>query len=240
MTRAAGQPCDVERSWSCSAQFGFFERPSAVGDLLTEIAHATSSKVRFTIRSLVIAVALTALNLAAVIATPSNVLQSEGLVLIRHGLIHRDERWEYGLSCWYARPITPTDERIGARIWSLWRLPEPRIIEVWSRVIVSSSITLLVLTLRLWDWGMLRRSTLRDNGGASHPRRRRAWLAWRLMMIIMTLTALTLGRHCHSADRVRLSSVDHRYGPGRILVGLGARVCPDCGSGRDGRSSAVL
>ncbi len=150
-------------------------------------------RVRFTIRSLILVVALEALNLGAIIATPRVNFRRRPWTSSR-GLIYADQRREYGVSCTYATPSAETHKTIGARIVSVGRNFEPTVLQVWSRAIASASITLLVLTGSAWDWGTVRRSTTTHTGEVAHGRRARSWLVARLgVMVIALITIAIIG-----------------------------------------------
>ena len=148
-------------------------------------------KVRFTLRSLLVAVALVALNLGGAIASPRKDW-SEQRYVSGVGSYYRDGRPEYGLTCVYDGNARQTNGRIIYKLWSVGRGLSPlTLLQAWSPVIASVSITLLVLAVRFWDAGTVRRSNPPQSGGVAPTRRPRERLALRLMAIIIAMIALT-------------------------------------------------
>jgi hypothetical protein len=147
-------------------------------------------KVRFTIRSLLVAVALVALNLAGAVASPRKDWSVRGIAG-GPGSFYHDWRPEYGLICTYEGKTQSTTGPIVYKLWSVERAPlPPSLLQAWSPVIASVSITLLVLTLRPWYRATVSRSAPPQTGGAAPTRRPREWLAPRLMAIIVAMIAM--------------------------------------------------
>jgi hypothetical protein len=147
-------------------------------------------KVRFTIRSLLVAVALVALNLAGAVASPRKDW-SVGGIASGTGSFYHDWRPEYGLICTYEGKTQSTTGTIVYKLWSVGRVPlPPSLLQAWSPVIASVSITLLVLTLGPWYLGTVSRSVPPQTRGATPTRPPREWLAPRFMAIIIAMIAM--------------------------------------------------
>jgi hypothetical protein len=146
-------------------------------------------KVVFTIRSLMIAVALLGLNLGGAIATwkripaphqPSPLING-GPWDTRHGVVNPKIRIDLG--------ELETGERL-VRVER--RSPPPTLAEVWSPVVASVSITLLVLLVPLVPPTALHARTLTMFGGGPPPIRSHAWLAARRLTILAGLIGLNV------------------------------------------------
>ena len=191
-------------------------------------------KVRFTIRSLLVAVALVALNLAGAVASPRKDWSVRGIAL-GPGSFYHDWRPDYGLICTYEGNTQSTTGTIVYKLWSVGRGPlPPSLVQAWSPVIASVSITLLVLSLRPKYRGTVSRGApASDRRSGSHPAAPR-----------MARTAIRGDHHCHDrhdfclhclrADRVSLPSGDRGPGPPCLLVGLGRSPAPTVARGAMG------
>ena len=140
----------------------------------------------FTIRSLMVAVALVALNLTGAIATFKYCHGPQTPELGGFGgdaprqVAEDGFIWEYG---W------PNTQTLRSELVYVMRVPlPPTLLRIWSPVMASASITLLVLIVWLWDWGALRRGMARDTGRAAYTRPRRLWLTPRWSVIVIPMS----------------------------------------------------
>jgi hypothetical protein len=155
------------------------------------------SKVAFTIRSLMTAVALVALNLAGPIATwnrvpakpakrPQVPLISGGPTVFGHGVVHPKIRSDLG--------VLETGERLVRVVnWS----PPSTLAEIWSPVVASLSITLLVFLVPSLPPTVANRSTATIVAGDPPSIRSQAWLAARCLTILAALISLNFAGAVH-------------------------------------------
>ncbi|MGP0064669.1 MAG: hypothetical protein ACLQGP_13860 [Isosphaeraceae bacterium] len=161
-------------------------------------------QMRLTVRSSLIGVALVGLNLAAALATanaggdwPRRSMVVGGRT---PGDVYRavDGRDEYGVGCLYAGYFHTTDGRGSVRLSEVWRAPLPATrLQVWSPVIASVSITVLVLALSCWSWNGPPRCAHSDAGGRQRPGSSTLRTAARWGLLITSLIALNLAGAVH-------------------------------------------
>jgi len=144
--------------------------------------------VRFTIRSMVIAVALVALNLAGAIATwrcypEKQIVQMTNDRGLRHYNEDADGNMRFDLG------KLRTGERL---VGVVRRRRPPTLVQIWSPVIASASITLLVLLVPFGRSASWHRSPLSNVGGHPPTRLARGWFAARWATIVAALIGLNI------------------------------------------------
>lgn len=158
-------------------------------------------RLRFTIRSALIGVALLSLNLAGALAT-ANVggdwPRERIMVGAKRGGDNRilEKRDEYGVGCLYNGCFNMSDGRGSLRLTEVWRPPLPAIrLQVWSPLIASVSITVLVLILSSWSGPA--GGVAPDAGAGRRAGRSTARTAARWVLLIVSLIALNVAGAVH-------------------------------------------
>ncbi|QEH32708.1 hypothetical protein OJF2_11870 [Aquisphaera giovannonii] len=147
------------------------------------------SRFRFTIRALILAVALVALNLAAVRAIVKEEWRGGASLAFKGNAVLEklDARDEEGVACRYGL-VRMSDGSYRIRIREVWRFPRPQTpFQVFSLVICSLSITCLVLTLYAWELGVPLRDGSPGDKGSQQALAARIWLGVRWIVLAVAL-----------------------------------------------------
>ena len=170
-------------------------------------------RTRFTLRSLMIAVALVGINIAGAIATakhyPSqsnsgrgssdrprrqSISKSTAFIISKEG-----RGWSRGSSFIFSRAdgtIEIGRRRYGTRRTDIKRIvlppPPPTLLQIWSPLIASILVTILVLVVACERPALQHRSVHSNGAAPTLVRLQRLWLAARWLIIVMALVGLNL------------------------------------------------
>ena len=149
--------------------------------------------VRFAIRSLILVVALVALNLAGARARLDERWRGGASLFAKGNLFQRSEgRVEYGVACRYGPAIQETGG-YEALLREVWRLPKPPTsLQVRWSVIASASLTVVILILYSWNWGALPGGAPPRSGVGLRFLVALLWIGTRWTVLAIALVALNV------------------------------------------------